>query len=143
MLRWPESRYASRRSSRLERSPIVDAKVRLVRLPVLRPARAPARPVGRRRRRPHEAPSPVALVVGALDTRVLVITLRLVEAETCVHSGTCREGQQQGMIENEERLQVRIPPVAPSGSIFQIPLRGLGIHNFYLRLRVFVEAQPG
>jgi hypothetical protein len=30
--------------------------------------------------------------------------------------------------------------MAPSGSIYEIPLRGLGIHNFYLRLHVFVEA---
>jgi len=54
----------------------------------------------------------------------------------------CAYCQQQGMIESEERLQVRIPPMAPSGSIYEIPLRGLGIHNFYLRLHVFVEAQP-
>jgi len=55
----------------------------------------------------------------------------------------CAYCQQQGMIENEERLQVWIPPMAPSGSIYEIPLRGLGIHDFYLRLHVFVEAQPG
>ncbi len=46
------------------------------------------------------------------------------------------------MIENEERLQIRIPPMAPSGSIHEIPLRGPGIHDFYLRLHVFVEARP-
>jgi molecular chaperone DnaJ len=55
----------------------------------------------------------------------------------------CAFCQQQGMIENEERLQIRIPPMAPSGAIYEIPLRSLGIHNFYLRLHVFVEAQPG
>ena len=55
----------------------------------------------------------------------------------------CAYCQQQGMIEGEERLRIRIPPMAPSGSIYEIPLRGLGIHNFYLRLHVFVEAQPG
>jgi molecular chaperone DnaJ len=49
----------------------------------------------------------------------------------------CRE---QGMIENEEVLRFRIPAMVPSGSIYEIPLRGLGIHNFYLRLHVFVEA---
>ena len=54
----------------------------------------------------------------------------------------CAYCQQQGMIEGEERLRIRIPPMAPSGSIYEIPLRGLGIHNFYLRLHVFVEAQP-
>ena len=54
----------------------------------------------------------------------------------------CPYCQQQGMIESEEQLRIRIPPMAPSGSIYEIPLRGLGIHNFYLRLHVFVEAQP-
>jgi len=29
--------------------------------------------------------------------------------------------------------------MARSGSIFELPLQGLGIHNFYLRLHVFVE----
>ena len=48
--------------------------------------------------------------------------------------------QRQGMIEREEQLRIRIPPMTPSGSIYQIPLRGLGIHNVYLRLHVFVEA---
>ncbi len=52
----------------------------------------------------------------------------------------CAYCQQQGTIENEELLRIRIPPRAPSGSIYEIPLRGLGIHNFYLRLHVFVEA---
>jgi molecular chaperone DnaJ len=54
----------------------------------------------------------------------------------------CALCQQQGMIENEELLRVRIPPMAPSGTILEIPLRGLGIHNFYLRLHVVVEARP-
>ena len=52
----------------------------------------------------------------------------------------CAYCQQQGTIENEELLRIRIPPRAPSGSIYEIPLRGLGIHTFYLRLHVFVEA---
>jgi molecular chaperone DnaJ len=55
----------------------------------------------------------------------------------------CAYCQQQGMIEDEEQLRIRIRPMAPSGSIFEIPLRGLGIHNLYLRLHVFVEAEPG
>ena len=55
----------------------------------------------------------------------------------------CAYCRQQGMIEGEERLSIRIPPMAASGSIYEIPLRGLGIHNFYLRLHVFVEAGPG
>jgi hypothetical protein len=32
-----------------------------------------------------------------------------------------------------------IPAMARSGSIDEMPLRGLGIHNFYLRLHVLVE----
>jgi len=46
---------------------------------------------------------------------------------------------QQGTIEEEEIVHVRIPPMARSGSIFELPLQGLRIHNFYLRLHVFVE----
>lgn len=52
----------------------------------------------------------------------------------------CTYCQQQGMIEKEEFVRIRIPPRAPSGSIFELRLRGLGIHNFFLRLHVFVEA---
>jgi molecular chaperone DnaJ len=55
---------------------------------------------------------------------------------------SCAYCQQQGMIENEELLHVRVPPMAPSGTVYEIPLQGLGIHNFYLRLHVFVEATP-
>jgi len=52
----------------------------------------------------------------------------------------CAYCQQQGMIETEELAPVRIPPMSRSGSVYEIPLHGLGIHNFYLRLHVFVEA---
>jgi hypothetical protein len=38
-------------------------------------------------------------------------------------------------------LPVRIPPIARSGSIFEIPLQGLGIHDVYLRIHVFVESE--
>lgn len=60
------------------------------------------------------------------------------------HDGVfpCAYCQQQGIIETEERLHVRIQPLVPSGSIYEIPLRGLGIHTYYLGLHVFVEAQP-
>jgi hypothetical protein len=44
------------------------------------------------------------------------------------------------MIETEAVVRVRIPPMSPSGSIFEIPLQGLGIHNFYLRLHLVVDA---
>lgn len=53
----------------------------------------------------------------------------------------CAYCRQRGMIENEEVVRIRVPPMVPPGSIFEIPLRGFGIHNFYLRLHVFVEAR--
>jgi len=56
---------------------------------------------------------------------------------------SCLYCQQQGMIESEEQLRIQIPPMAPSGSIYEIPLRGLGIHNFWLRLHVIVETKLG
>jgi molecular chaperone DnaJ len=49
----------------------------------------------------------------------------------------CRE---RGMIEREEIVHIRVPPETPSGAIFEVPLRGLGIHNFYLRLHIFDQA---
>ena len=55
----------------------------------------------------------------------------------------CSRCRELGMIETEERLHIRIPPMAPAGSTYDIPLRGLGIHNFHLRLHVFVEARRG
>jgi DnaJ-class molecular chaperone len=51
----------------------------------------------------------------------------------------CLACEQQGTIEDEEVISFRIPPLTPSGSIFEMPLQGLGIHNFCLRLHVFVE----
>jgi hypothetical protein len=36
-------------------------------------------------------------------------------------------------------VRIRIPPKARSGSIFAMPLQASGIHNFRLRLHVFVE----
>ncbi len=51
----------------------------------------------------------------------------------------CLSCQQQELIEDEEIIRVRIPAMARSGSIYEMPLQGLGIQNFYLRLHVFVE----
>ena len=52
---------------------------------------------------------------------------------------SCAYCQQQGIIEREALVRIRIPPLVRSGSVFEIPLQGLGIHNFYLRLHVLVE----
>jgi molecular chaperone DnaJ len=55
----------------------------------------------------------------------------------------CAYCWRQGIIERQALLRIRIPALTPSGSTYEIPLQGLGIHNFYLRLHVFVEAPPG
>lgn len=51
----------------------------------------------------------------------------------------CLPCGQRGTIEDETIVRVRIPPFARSGSILEMPLSGLGIHDFHLRLHVFVE----
>jgi hypothetical protein len=48
---------------------------------------------------------------------------------------TCGEA---GMVEQEEPVRVRIPPMVRHGTEFQLPLRGLGIHNLYLQIRILV-----
>jgi len=48
----------------------------------------------------------------------------------CIH---CR---QQGLVEFEQTVRIRIPPLLPSGSVLEVSLQGLGIHNFYLRLHI-------
>lgn len=54
-----------------------------------------------------------------------------------VPCGYCRR---HGIIAREALLRIRIPAMTASGSTYEIPLRGLGIHDFYLRLHVLVEA---
>jgi DnaJ-class molecular chaperone len=44
----------------------------------------------------------------------------------------------EGLIEEEERVRVLIPAMVPDASVMNIPLRGLGVHNFYLRLQIRV-----
>jgi DnaJ-class molecular chaperone len=55
----------------------------------------------------------------------------------------CLACGQQGTVEDEKIVRVGISAMARSGSILEIPLRGSGIHNFYLRLHVFVEPDVG
>jgi molecular chaperone DnaJ len=52
----------------------------------------------------------------------------------------CTYCRQSGMIETERVVHVRVPAMAPPGAIYEVALDGLGIHNFRLRLHVFVEA---
>jgi molecular chaperone DnaJ len=54
----------------------------------------------------------------------------------------CVYCQEQGMVEGEELVRIHIPPRTRPGSVMDIPLGGLNIHNFYLRVHVLVEARP-
>ena len=52
----------------------------------------------------------------------------------------CGACQRQGVVETQSLVRIGVPPMPSPGSVLEVPLRGLGIHNFYLRLHLFVEA---
>jgi molecular chaperone DnaJ/curved DNA-binding protein len=43
------------------------------------------------------------------------------------------------MIEEEQTIDVRIPAMVRDGTILEVPIRGLGIHNFHIRLYVRID----
>ncbi|MGA7119953.1 MAG: DnaJ domain-containing protein [Polyangiaceae bacterium] len=49
-----------------------------------------------------------------------------------------------GMIESERAVAFDMPPISGRGTTFVVPLTGLGVRNFYLRVRVRVDrtAEP-
>jgi len=49
----------------------------------------------------------------------------------------CRE---QRMVEGEETVRIPLPPMVREGTILEVPIRGLGIHNIYLRLYIRIAA---
>jgi DnaJ-class molecular chaperone len=52
----------------------------------------------------------------------------------------CTYCGEHGMIEDEGTVRVHIPPMVRDGTVVEIPLRGLGIHNLYLRLYIRIAA---
>ena len=48
----------------------------------------------------------------------------------------CLECHAQGFIERLETVRIKIPAGVRPSTLFELPLRGLGIHNFYLRVHV-------
>lgn len=50
----------------------------------------------------------------------------------------CRDCGGRGVVETERTVNVRMPPRVREGMIFDMPLRGLGIRNLYLRLHIRV-----
>lgn len=51
----------------------------------------------------------------------------------------CAACDGQGTSADERPVSVDIPPMSGSGSTFVLPLSGLGIHNFFLSVRVRVD----
>jgi molecular chaperone DnaJ len=51
----------------------------------------------------------------------------------------CVDCSAQGTIEQEETVRVYIPPMVPDRAIIEVPIHGLGIHNFYLRLHIRIS----
>jgi hypothetical protein len=50
----------------------------------------------------------------------------------------CSFCQGEGLSEEDETVCIQIPPMVGDGTLMEIPLRGLGVHNFYLRLHIRV-----
>lgn len=48
----------------------------------------------------------------------------------------CGQCLGRGLIQEEETVMISIPPRVRSGSLFEIPLIGLGIHNLYLNVLI-------
>ena len=44
----------------------------------------------------------------------------------------------EGLVEAERPVRVHVPPFVSNGTVIEIPLGGLGIHNFYLRVVIRV-----
>lgn len=64
---------------------------------------------------------------------------------TCGGSGqdglfSCFPCQGQGMLEEEETIRVQIPSMVGDYTLVEVPVRGLGLHNLYLRLYIRVVA---
>jgi len=74
-----------------------------------------------------------------LDIPVFLPCLRC-RASGHDRAGVCRACQGRGLVEEERPVRLLIPPMTHDGEFFEVPLRGLGIHNLYLRVNVRVDA---
>jgi molecular chaperone DnaJ len=48
----------------------------------------------------------------------------------------CEQCDGEGIIEEEETVRVHVAPSTSDGTVKAVPLRGLGVHNYYLRLHI-------
>jgi molecular chaperone DnaJ len=66
--------------------------------------------------------------------------------ERCGGSGRqelfpCEWCDGEGLIEEKEIVRIHVPPGVSDVTLLEVPLRGLGIHNFYLRLQIRVVSE--
>lgn len=96
-----------------------------------------------------ETPEPLTarvILSGAEAARGGVVFLGLptgFPCQSCGGSGrdgifACSRCDGEGLVEERETVQIQIPPMASDGTIMEVPLRGLGVHNFYLRVNIRV-----
>src|SRR6266850_5939 len=48
----------------------------------------------------------------------------------------CEQCDGEGILEEEETVRVHVAPGTSDATVMAVPLRGLGVHNFYLRLHI-------
>ena len=48
----------------------------------------------------------------------------------------CLSCQGQGMVETEHTVHVRIPPRVREGTMVEVPVHQLGIHNVFVRVHI-------
>lgn len=76
---------------------------------------------------------------GSLEVAVPAFyPCRVCRGAQLVASFACYVCDGLGMVKEDELVRVTVPPLVRDGTVLQIPLRGLGIHNIYLRLLIRV-----
>lgn len=96
-----------------------------------------------------ESPTPlIARVVLSTDeaARGGILALNLPTCSPCEKCGgsgcegsfSCRRCDGEGLTEEEETVRLQFAPMVGDGAAIDVPLRGLGVHNFYLRVHIRV-----
>jgi len=68
-----------------------------------------------------------------------------VPCQTCGGSGreglfVCATCDGAGLLEGEECVRIIVPPSVGDATLLEVPLRGLGVHHFYLRLHLRIAS---
>jgi molecular chaperone DnaJ len=80
-------------------------------------------------------------------TRGVEIPVEVPTFERCPSCGgsghdweyTCADCRGEGFVQHGRLVKLRVPPMASLGTVHELPLDHLGVHNFYLRVHVFVD----